>query len=126
MPSTRAGQLGLKSFGSASATPEGIKVTNMIRRGQLTAGLCPFAQFATLAAYPKTAKLLLIHHESLRKSRYWNAFGIKVRGSHKASSGKMMISSKISSIGIRMIATSRITCATFIPPIDAEINRHNP
>ncbi len=42
--------LGLKSFASASATLEGIEVANMIRKGQLTPGLCPFAQFAQLAA----------------------------------------------------------------------------
>jgi putative transposase len=41
---------GFKSFASASATLEGIEVTNMIRKGQLTPGLCPFAQFAALAA----------------------------------------------------------------------------
>ncbi len=43
--------LGFKSFVSASASLEGIEVANMIRRaGQLTPGLCPFAQFAALAA----------------------------------------------------------------------------
>ena len=42
--------LGFKSFVSASATLEGIKVANMIRKGQITPGLCPFAQFAALAA----------------------------------------------------------------------------
>ena len=42
--------LGFKSFGSASATLEGIEVANMIRKGQLTPGLCPFAQFTALAA----------------------------------------------------------------------------
>ena len=42
--------LGLKSFVSASATLEGIEVANMIRKGQMTPGLCPFAQFAALAA----------------------------------------------------------------------------
>ncbi len=42
--------LGFKSFVSASATLEGIEVANMIRKGQFTAGLCPFAQFAALAA----------------------------------------------------------------------------
>jgi putative transposase len=42
--------LGFKSFGSASATLEGIELANMIRKGQLTPGLCPFAQFAALAA----------------------------------------------------------------------------
>ena len=42
--------LGFKSFVSASATLEGIEVANMIRKGQLTPGVCPFAQFAALAA----------------------------------------------------------------------------
>lgn len=42
--------LGFKSFVSASATLEGIGVANMIRKGQMTPGLCPFAQFAALAA----------------------------------------------------------------------------
>jgi putative transposase len=42
--------LGFKSFASASATLEGIEVANMIRKGQITSGLCPFAQFAELAA----------------------------------------------------------------------------
>ena len=42
--------LGFKSFVSASATLEGIEVANMIREGQLTPGLCPFVQFAALAA----------------------------------------------------------------------------
>lgn len=42
--------LGFKSFASASATLEGIEVANMIRKGQFTPGLCPFAQLAALAA----------------------------------------------------------------------------
>ena len=42
--------LGFKSFASASATLDGIEVANMIRKDQLTPGLCPFAQFAALAA----------------------------------------------------------------------------
>jgi putative transposase len=42
--------LGFKSFVSASATLEGIEVANMIRKGQLMPGLCPFAQFAALTA----------------------------------------------------------------------------
>lgn len=42
--------LGFKSFASASAALEGIEVANMIRKGQLTPELCPFAQFAALAA----------------------------------------------------------------------------
>ena len=42
--------LGFKSLASASATLDGIEVANMIRKGQLTPGLCPFAQFAVLAA----------------------------------------------------------------------------
>jgi putative transposase len=41
---------GFKSFVSASATLEGIEVANMIRKGQMTPGLCPFAEFASLAA----------------------------------------------------------------------------
>lgn len=41
--------LGFKSFASASATLEGIEVANMIRKGQLTPGICPFARFAALA-----------------------------------------------------------------------------
>jgi putative transposase len=35
--------LGFKSFVSASATLEGIEVANMIRKGEMTPGLCPFA-----------------------------------------------------------------------------------
>ena len=42
--------LGFKTFASASATPEGIEVANMIRKGQMTPGFCPFAQFVALAA----------------------------------------------------------------------------
>lgn len=42
--------LGFKSFVSASATLQGIEVANMIRKGQITPGLGPFAQFAALAA----------------------------------------------------------------------------
>jgi putative transposase len=42
--------LGFNSFASATATLEGIAVANMIRKGQFTPGLCPFAQFAALAA----------------------------------------------------------------------------
>lgn len=42
--------LGFKSFVAASATLEGIEVANMIREGQFTPGLCPFAQFISLAA----------------------------------------------------------------------------
>jgi putative transposase len=42
--------LGFKSFVSASETLEGIEVANMIRKGQMTPGLSPFAQFASLAA----------------------------------------------------------------------------
>lgn len=42
--------LGFKSFISASATFQGIEVANMIRKGQFTLGLCPFVQFAELAA----------------------------------------------------------------------------
>jgi putative transposase len=42
--------LGFKSFASASAILEAIKVANMTRKGQLTLALCPFVQFAALAA----------------------------------------------------------------------------
>ena len=42
--------LGFKSFESASATLSGIEVAHMIRKGQFTPGLCPFLQFAELAA----------------------------------------------------------------------------
>ena len=42
--------LGFKSFASASGMREGIEVANMIRKGQITSGLCTFAQFAELAA----------------------------------------------------------------------------
>jgi putative transposase len=42
--------LGFKSFVTASATLEGIEVANMIRKGQFTPRLRPFAQFAALAA----------------------------------------------------------------------------
>ena len=42
--------LGFKSFLAASATLEGIEVASSIRKGQLTPGLCPFAQYASLAA----------------------------------------------------------------------------
>ena len=42
--------LGFKSFGSASATLEGIEVANMIRKGQRTPGLCPFAKLTAMPA----------------------------------------------------------------------------
>lgn len=42
--------LGFKAFDSAEATLAGIEVANMIRKGQLTPGLCHFKQFAVLAA----------------------------------------------------------------------------
>lgn len=42
--------LGFKSFESASATLDGVEVAHMIRKGQFTPGLCPFQQFAALAA----------------------------------------------------------------------------
>ncbi len=35
---------------SCRAALEGIEVANMIRKGQLTPGPCPLAQFAALAA----------------------------------------------------------------------------
>ncbi len=41
--------LGFKAFASAAATLDGIEVSHMIRKGQLTPGLCPFQQFAELA-----------------------------------------------------------------------------
>ncbi len=41
--------LGFKSHSSASSTLAGIEVANMIRKGQLTPGICPFQQFAELA-----------------------------------------------------------------------------
>lgn len=41
--------LGFKSYISAAATLAGIEVAHMIRKGQLTPGLCPFKQFARLA-----------------------------------------------------------------------------
>ncbi|SLN39325.1 IS6 family transposase [Ruegeria meonggei] len=41
--------LGFKSFNSASATLAGIETAHMIRKGQLTPGVCPFKQFAELA-----------------------------------------------------------------------------
>lgn len=41
--------LGFKSFASASAVPDGIETAHMIRKGQLTPGVCPFQQFASLA-----------------------------------------------------------------------------
>ncbi len=42
--------LGFKSFASAAATLAGVEVSHMIRKGQFTPGLCPFKQFAELAA----------------------------------------------------------------------------
>lgn len=39
-----------KSFASAFATLEGIEVASMIRKGQLTPGPWPFAQFGALGA----------------------------------------------------------------------------
>ncbi|WP_164662171.1 IS6 family transposase [Tropicibacter sp. Alg240-R139] len=41
--------MGFKAFASAAATLDGIEVSHMIRKGQLTSGLCPFQQFAELA-----------------------------------------------------------------------------
>ncbi|NOD32676.1 IS6 family transposase [Ruegeria atlantica] len=41
--------LGFKSFESASATLDGIEVSQMIRKGQFGLGFCPFKQFAELA-----------------------------------------------------------------------------
>ena len=42
--------LGFKSFASAASTLAGIELANMIRKGQFTPGVCPFRQFADLAA----------------------------------------------------------------------------
>ncbi|WGF88096.1 IS6 family transposase [Marinivivus vitaminiproducens] len=42
--------LGFKSFASASSTLAGIELAQMIRKGQFTPGVCPFQQFARLAA----------------------------------------------------------------------------
>ncbi|WP_170432470.1 DDE-type integrase/transposase/recombinase, partial [Ruegeria arenilitoris] len=42
--------LGFKSFDSAAPALTGIELVNMIRKGQFTPGLCPFLQFAELAA----------------------------------------------------------------------------
>ncbi len=42
--------LGFKVFASAAATLDGIEVAHMIRKGQITPGLCPFRQFAELAS----------------------------------------------------------------------------
>lgn len=55
-----------------------------------------------------------------------NAPGIRAFGSQSEISGNRMISSRINSMGIRMMITSRITCTTFRPPIAAEISRHKP
>lgn len=48
--------LGFKSFETASATLSGIEVAHMIRKGQFKPGLCPFLQFAVLAAQPIDTK----------------------------------------------------------------------
>lgn len=42
--------LDFKSYFSESATLEGIGVAKVIRKGKRTLGLCPFVQFAALAA----------------------------------------------------------------------------
>lgn len=42
--------LGFKAFASAAAALDGIEVAHMIRKDQLTPGICPFRQFAELAA----------------------------------------------------------------------------
>ena len=42
--------LGFKSFTSAASTLAGIELANMIRKGQFKPGVCPFRQFADLAA----------------------------------------------------------------------------
>lgn len=41
--------LGFKAFASAATTLDGIEVSHMIRKGQLTPGHCPFQQSAELA-----------------------------------------------------------------------------
>ena len=47
------------------------------------------------------------HNVSLLFRDYLNVAGIIVFGNHRAISGKIMISNKIKSIGIRTITTSR-------------------
>ena len=42
--------------------------------------------------------------------------GINNLGSHSAISGNKITSSRIKSIGKRIMATSRMTCTTFTPP----------
>ncbi len=42
--------LGFKAFASAAVTLDGIEVAHMNRKGQITPGVCPFRQFAELAA----------------------------------------------------------------------------
>lgn len=42
--------VGFKAFHSAAATIAGVEAAYMIRKGQLTPRLCPFSQFAVLAA----------------------------------------------------------------------------
>ncbi len=42
--------LGFKSFAPAASTLAGIEVANMIRKRQFAPGVCPFRQFADLAA----------------------------------------------------------------------------
>lgn len=42
--------LGVKSLAFAASTLVGIEVPNMIRKGQLMPGICPFNQFVELAA----------------------------------------------------------------------------
>jgi len=61
--------LGFKSFVSASATLGGIKFANMIRKVRLTPGLCPFAQFAALAAWKEEIRaILLLNKETCDKT----------------------------------------------------------
>lgn len=50
--------LGFKSHASAASTLESIEVSTMIRKGQLTPGLCPSAQFADLASKTITQRPL--------------------------------------------------------------------
>lgn len=59
---TAAGQRmpDFKPFVFASATLGGIEVASMIRKGQLTLGLCPFVQFAALTVQTRKIKGLVL------------------------------------------------------------------
>ncbi|WP_305851979.1 DDE-type integrase/transposase/recombinase [Ruegeria sp. HKCCD6604] len=41
--------LGFKALASAATTLDGLEVSHMVRKGQLTPGLCPLQQFVELA-----------------------------------------------------------------------------